>query len=397
MTVNPDHNNPSGSTDLAWRRPSWLFTRLFDRLNDMGATYCVMNNYEDMPGVIPTDVDIAIDPVSFAGLDDFLSEFAAANGGSIAQKLWHGHRKCAFVICVGDPRARAYLHLDFFVDASTNGFPLVIPNADLVAGRLKLHNFYIPRPEIELVFIVGRRLYKGDWTTGHCARIAALYKRIDGSDWLAARYRWMRDIIALALAGDASALRARQPGDYRSLRRLAWKSAGAGGRWRYRIGQLRRSLFRLRFETGTAVVVISRDGLGEALTQELKIEMAPMFFRTVFHSAPPRSAAAVLRDLLHLKILKSSKAGIVYDLSEGDVDLAYHCARLARLGLIDGICAVQGVSVPTRLRHCGAHDVSDIVDVAEMMLAVQTTKTQRALGHAGSQTAAGGKPRAGNA
>lgn len=397
MTVDPTHLVPDPATDLAWRRPSWLFTRLFDRLNDAGATYCVMNNYEDMPEVIPTDVDIAIDPVSFSRLDDFLSDFAADNGGFIAQKLWHGHRKCAFVICVGDAGARAYLHLDFFVDASTNGFPLVIPNADLIRGRLKLRNFYIPRPEIELVFIVGRRLYKGDWTAAHCARLAALHDRIETADWLAARYHWMHDIIALALAGNVSALNARQPGDERTLRQLAWQSAGAGGRWRYRIGQLRRSLFRLRYETGTAVVVISRDGLGAAGTRALQTEMAPMFFRTAFHTAPPRTAAAAVRDLLRLKVLKSSKAGIVYDLSAGNRDLADHCARLARLGLIDAICLLDGVSPPARLRHRAATEVSDTGAIAEAMLALQAAKTRDALGRTWSQTASGGKLGIGNA
>ena len=40
---------------------SKILSYLFDYFNNSNVEYCVMNNYENMPEIIPTDVDIAID------------------------------------------------------------------------------------------------------------------------------------------------------------------------------------------------------------------------------------------------------------------------------------------------------------------------------------------------
>lgn len=362
----------------AYRRPSWLLSALFDRLNAAGTIYCVMNNYETMPEVIPTDVDITVAPAFFAKLDDFIANFARENDGFIAQKLWHGHEKCSYVVCVGGEGARSFLHLDFFTNSSVNWFPFLISHVDLVDGRRSYRNFFTPRPEIELVFIAVRRIFKGDWSPTHCTRLKELHSRIDHDDWLEPRYRWMGDIFALAFASNIPALTRRLPQDRKTLRRFAWQSLGLGGTLNFFVGQFRRCVFRLRFNTGTLAVVVSPSGLGRVRTDALKAELEQVFFRTDIRTQLADGGAGALRDRLHFKLLKASKAGIVIDLAAGSGALARAASQLARRGLVDRVIALDG-AVASSPGLPQASTVANPSGIFEAMLMAQATKTAEAL------------------
>ena len=154
---------------------SKILDALFDTLNDIGAHYCVMNNYRDLPDFIPSDVDISIDKDTFGVLDSLVVDLAERFDVGVAQKIWHGYRKCAYILSPTRIDMRFYLQLDFFVDFSGRGYPNLLPWADMQKGKRAFKNFYIPAPEVEAPFILQRRIFKGDIKPAHVKTLSELF------------------------------------------------------------------------------------------------------------------------------------------------------------------------------------------------------------------------------
>jgi hypothetical protein len=371
---------------------SLLLSSFFDRLNALGVTYCVMNNYEEMPLVIPTDVDISIEPRVFGSLDEIVFGFAREHGGEVAQKLWHGHEKCSYVLSVGGPGERAFLHLDLFTNSSVNGFPLLVTHEDLVNGRRPSRNFFTPRPEIEAVFIALRRIFKGDWNSSHCARIAALRSQIGSADWLSARYLWMEDIIALACKGDVEALTARQVSDRRTLKRLAWRWVGFSGALSYVYWQGRRLAYRLRHETGNVTVVVSRDPIPSDMLTALSTSLKDIFFRRSIVDLDRRSErfrAGMLANLLlavRLRTMKAAKTGILLTVRQRGAEVPPVLKILDGVCVLDQIAVFDGSKLRTTSLATPVFQVDSPDTIFEIMLVSQIRKTDRARQKRWSQT-----------
>ena len=129
----PDPAQCHGDAPLSPR--SQLLVAFFAWLGRADTVYVVMNNYEDLPRVIPSDVDFSIEPGYFAGLDRHMTDFARAHGAEVVQKLWHGNQKCAYILATGPGTDREFIQLDFFTAFSTKGCPNLISHAELVCGR----------------------------------------------------------------------------------------------------------------------------------------------------------------------------------------------------------------------------------------------------------------------
>ena len=156
---------------------SYILNDFFEILNKINANYCVMNNYKNMPEVIPSDVDFAVDIQTFNKLDSLIIKLAKKHDISVTQKIWHGYNKCAYILSPLELDDYFWLQLDFFVDFSARGFPNLMPNKMMLDRKIKYKNFYIPRSEIEVPFILQRRIFKGDIEEKHLKTILFLYNK----------------------------------------------------------------------------------------------------------------------------------------------------------------------------------------------------------------------------
>ena len=77
---------------------SYYLIKFFDFLNEEHVRYCVMNNYQGYPEVIPSDIDFAIDKATFLKLDYLIKEFSKREGLPVIQRIWHGYQKCAYIL-----------------------------------------------------------------------------------------------------------------------------------------------------------------------------------------------------------------------------------------------------------------------------------------------------------
>lgn len=154
---------------------SKLLSCFFDELNERGINYCVMNNYLEMPVVIPSDVDFAIEIDGFNVLDNLIESFAEHNNVVITQKIWHGYNKCAYILSPDNISSFFRLQLDFFVNFCAKGFPLLMENSTMLDSKVAYKNFYIPSPQVEAPFVMQRRIFKGDVEIRHLNILYDLY------------------------------------------------------------------------------------------------------------------------------------------------------------------------------------------------------------------------------
>lgn len=380
----PNDTGTPGAARMAVSLPSRarLVSDFFDLMNRQAVPWVVMNNYEDLPWQIPSDIDLSVPPALFHRLDGFVADFAAGAQAIIVQKLWHGNMKCAYILATGPAGAREFVQLDFFTAFSIKGCPALIAHETLVDGRRALRNFHVPRPETELIFTAMRRLFKNDWSPRHAARIAELHARAGGFDGLPPRYGWLRPTLEAAIAGDVQTAARRRSADWARLRATARQGLG----WRARLAnaalQTRRIATRLRDETGQLVILaLPRATLGAAALDRLDL---------VFHRrlGPDGTEGRALP--ARLALLKRRKALILVAAAADQPRGQALARRLARLGLADQRLCAPG-SPPDDLPGVPTRIAGSEAEVIEAIVTRQAAKTAAAMARGGTQTS--GAPR----
>jgi hypothetical protein len=359
---------------------SQLVSDFFDHMNRQDFAWVVMNNYEGLPRVIPSDIDFSIPPVLFHRLDSFICNFAKSVGARIVQKLWHGNMKCAYVLSAGPEGAREFVQLDFFTAFSTKGCPALIPHEDLVNGRRPLRNFNIPRPEIELIFTIMRRLFKDDWSARHCLRITELHGRITDAEWLPTRYNWMKPTLEAAIRGEMETVAARRDQDWARLRSTASDSLSRQEQLTNMSLQARRMAVRLRDETGQLIVLAApRESISATVLATLEL----VFHRQLFLEG--KASASLPAKLALLKRRK----GLVIILAGRDHPEGWVLARrLRRMHLVDQVLIYgQGTGMPDLGIPVTAF--ADDAGAIEAIVRAQAAKTTRAIARGGTQTSGG--------
>ena len=364
---------------------SRLLSAFFDRLNQEDIAYAVMNNYEELPWVIPSDVDFTIPPALFARLDDFVLDFAKDQGALVVQKLWHGNLKCAYIVAIGPEGAREFVQLDFFVAFSTKGCPALIPHEDLVAGRRMLRNFQVPRPEVELLFTAMRRFFKDDWSDRHCARIAELDAKISDKDWVPARYRWIQPTLDAAIQGDLTTVNSRRAQDWAQLRQASKGNLTLPETIANAALQTRRIGVRLRDETGyLALVTGPTEHINDSALEILEL----VFHRRMFigeEMLAGLGAKARLAFPAQLALLKRRK-GLIFLQAGPDSPKGRKLAKmLDRFGLVDQVLSVGADAAPQGIK-APVTQVASVSEVIEAIIARQAAKTARAITRGGTQT-----------
>ena len=105
--------------------PGILLESFFEELSLRNISYCVMNNYEQMPIKIPSDVDIAIEPIWFNKIDRLIIDFSKKYQVAITQKIWSGYQQCTYMLSPPKLSQRFQFQLDFFIDFNMPKLPLL--------------------------------------------------------------------------------------------------------------------------------------------------------------------------------------------------------------------------------------------------------------------------------
>jgi len=380
LLSSPDMDVAQPEAELSAK--SRLVSSFFDFLNGTDAVFCVMNNYADLPKIIPSDVDIAIDSATFARLDALVARFADQQGVAIVQKLWHGNRKCAYILSDLAPAQPYFIQLDFFVEFSTSHCPRLLGFDDLVHDRRRLRNFFVPNPDCELVFIAMRRIFKNDWSTRHCDRLAQLARLASRPEWTGSNFGWLQPVLDLAIAGKVDQLRQRRKQDWSAMKRFAWRRLGAASLLDVVHWQSRRILYRLRNETGNLSVLLASNARTAISAEDLAASLAEVFYRVTIEEELANGAPRGLRAVFlaaRLKFTKLRKGVIIVPLDPGAKSSSGTVALLARWKLLDQVL-VAGRSQPKiPADGIASFQASTTEEAAAIILDSQVRKTAQAL------------------
>lgn len=247
---------------------SELLYACFDMLNSKGVSYCVTNNYEDLPDIIPTDVDISIEAAHFNNLDLYIRNISFEYQVAVTQKIWHGYQKCAYILSPLEIDERFRVQLDFFVDFSARGFPNLIPNKVFLENRIPFKMFYIPSPEIEAIFIFMRRVIKNDLNARHLKKLRLLIdkQREKIEQNLTDIFGRKLSDIALRIieTGDVAEFHNKYKAYRQSLKTFSRRNTTIIYIIKNGFSQIRRALNRLTHPVGISIALLGPDGSGKS-------------------------------------------------------------------------------------------------------------------------------------
>lgn len=246
-----------------------LLTKMFDIMDrEFSNPYIVMNKYDEVPYKLPSDLDMCITPDDFARLDNILSKVAKGIKLSIVQKIWHGYEKCAYILSPLEPKERFRLQLDFFTDFSVKNTPLLISYKDMQKETRQYGRFTIPNYRMEYVFLLMRRIFKNDFDAEH---LKPIQDAMNGNktEAFAFLYKYLDKPIADEVnrsveKGDISGLQAMQPQLWKKLQLLSKNKSRGIYKMKFRLNEIKRLWYRIKYPVGYSAVLLSPDGGGKS-------------------------------------------------------------------------------------------------------------------------------------
>lgn len=246
-----------------------LLNEVFDIMDkEFMDPYIVMNKYDEVPYKLPSDLDMSVTPRDFRRLDVILTSISKGVGLAIIQKIWHGYQKCAYILSPLEFQGRFRLQLDFFTDFSVKNAPLLISYQDMQTEIRSYSRFTIPNYRMEYVFLLMRRIFKNDFDTEHtrvicdtlmhdkdeCVRYLSCYLGNETSQTVS---QLVRDCNVKALQELRSSL-------WSKLQSLSRRKSRGSYKLNFRLEELKRYWYRIKYPVGFSVVLLSPDGGGKS-------------------------------------------------------------------------------------------------------------------------------------
>jgi O-antigen/teichoic acid export membrane protein/thymidylate kinase len=272
-----------------------ILANVFAVLDEGGIAYCVTHGYEAFPQTVKSDVDcvVAADVLP-TKIGRLLHEKRREIGADLVR-----YRSDHIVLTHCNPDGvRCYLELDLspHYELYDRGF---YAGDEVLMGRRRYRDFWIPAPEMEFGCYLVRKIAKGDLNDEHARRLSELYKENPVGCAEQVNRFWVADSSALLLGAARSGNWQTVIGQVARLRAELLRRAVLHHPVRTACNWLRRNASRVRHvlrpDGGLNVVFLGPDGAGKSsLIQGLRRELAPAFAGTATHSFPP----ALLRRVL---------------------------------------------------------------------------------------------------
>lgn len=177
-----------------------IFNEFCGHCRAHGIVLVVTNcNYSSLHSFISSDVDIAVSPEFYCCLDRVILQFSQAMGLMVAQKIWHGNNKCAYIVGVD----KCFLQLDFFSCFSFRFTPPLLSYAEFYDDSILYdQKFRIPSPKAQLTFYVLRRVLKDDTTPEALQITNNLLRLTKHGHHFISRYNFLKPYIDAAANND---------------------------------------------------------------------------------------------------------------------------------------------------------------------------------------------------
>ena len=285
----PSVEESSGIAQPADSRPSTadFLCTLFGALDEQNVCYCVLHSWEALPFELPSDLDLAVHPGDRNKLPLVLHALLD-KGYRPVQCLNYAVKSYRFDFAWLEYSAVKAASIDITFGYSEGGLAL-FSGEELVKGRRRCGKFWRAAADVELSYLLARRVLKRSLSIWHAGELMRLVEEAGrpAAERAAERLfgeRWKEKAVEACVGGRLAEL----PGE---LRRAIWLTAlrrnPANYLLRFWSDGLRR-IGRWFQPTGILVVVLGPDGVGKStLVAELIENLRPLFrrFRT-FHWRP---------------------------------------------------------------------------------------------------------------
>ncbi len=250
-----------------------VMNKVFDAMDDLFKDeYMLMNNYTEVPYRLPSDLDIDVTQRDFDHLDEYVTEIARRTELAVVQKIWHNYRKCAYILTPINITQRFRIELDFFSDFAFKNTPFLISSETIHQHTRRYGRFVVPDYDIEYVFLLLRRIYKGDFDEEHVAIIRDVLISSEekcrkyAEDYFGKEYAdWMTETL---LKNDIAALKVRRDELWRLVKEISSRNSSVGYKCKYWFSQCKRTFYRIKYPVGMYVALLSPDGGGKSTIYE---------------------------------------------------------------------------------------------------------------------------------
>jgi len=284
-----------------------ILQRLFENLETHDISYCVLHGYEKLPESVPSDVDIAIDPAKEKNLDILIYNLAAETDSFVTQKIYYDVPRCYYyVICHASDNKIDIVQLDFLIDhVGINRY--FFTSEELIKDRRKFKMFYIPKTSTETIYLLLKKVMKGQFLKDHQMRLQHLYFANPSDNEKNFNYYFgkhnLKLIKNLILKYEGTRkedlLQLRQSFKKRNIN-ISKKIQGIA--W-----QIKRVLYRIINPTGMFVVILSPDGGGKTSVANGVLQTLRQSFRRTLYLYWRPTILPEIGDLIRFRLRKKRK------------------------------------------------------------------------------------------
>jgi len=258
--------------------PQRYFNSFFRELEIRNIPYVILHSYENFPGIIASDIDYAVPDADLQKIPAIQFELARQQGWALAQSLQH--QVCAsYSVLVDLANPLNFLKLDV-CSHYVKDHCFLLRDSTLLEGRHRFHEFYIPAPSSEFIYVLAKVFGKNKNIAGYLPQLRLLWqedpegaqKHFDGlfGNTGASLEEWF----------------AKPPQDWATLNQIMRRKNRYGIALYCR--ELGRVIKRLMHPTGLRIALLGPDGVGKStLLAQLQQTMEPCFRKQkVFHFRP---------------------------------------------------------------------------------------------------------------
>jgi hypothetical protein len=149
---------------------------LFSLLDEFGVRFCVLHSWELLPDELSSDLDMAIHPLDKPTL---LSIFARLQeGGYRPFQCFNYFTNAYYFVFFWFEGATLKTAAVDFISEHRRGGCILATGEELVEGRQRHREFWIPSPKVEFAYLLGKRAWKGGVRESGALRLKQLVERI---------------------------------------------------------------------------------------------------------------------------------------------------------------------------------------------------------------------------
>ena len=273
-----------------------IFNYLFESFNSQNIDYVIIHSYQYLPDRFDSDIDTAINVPNIKDAIKLLDDSLAGTGWRVIQ-FWRHENYAADCVISNDEE---FLQVDFCTHYERNG-RVVMPVQELLEGKKKYKNFYVPKSQTEFTYILVKKILKKVFSEGSRVQLTVLWKSMSEKEKQDTQISLKRFIAEEQIT---KILKCIETSQYdlidleRAHQQLKKKTSNFADNLHYKFFDIKRKFERIVHPTGMFIVLLGVDGAGKTTIADSLKERYVTAFRRIDHY---HSRVRVLKDISQLK------------------------------------------------------------------------------------------------